>query len=95
MRRVLAAGLALTVSCGRGEGPPPTVKEVAVSATSTTLLVGATTQLTARVTGVDGQPVEHAEVTWSALNPAIVSVTPAGVATAMQAGQGTVRASGI
>lgn len=93
MRRVLAAGLLLTMSCGSGEGPPPSVKEVTVTATSLTLLVGASTQLTARVTGVDGQPVEHAVVTWSALTPAIVSVSAAGVATALQAGQGTVRAT--
>jgi hypothetical protein len=92
MRRVLAVGLLLTMSCGPGEGPPPTVKEVAVSATSTTLLVGASTQLTARVIGVDGEPVVHAVVTWSAVTPAIVSVSASGVATALQAGQGTVRA---
>lgn len=93
MRRVLAAGLLMTVSCGRGEDPPLTVKEVAVSATSSTLFVGASTQLTARVTGVDGQPVEGAQVSWSSVTPAIIGVSPTGVATALQAGEGTVRAT--
>ncbi len=81
------------MACGPGESPPPNVKDVSVSASATTLLVGATTQLTARVTGVDGQPVAHPLVTWSSVTPAIVSVSAAGVATALQAGQGTVRAS--
>ncbi len=93
MRRALAVGLALTMSCGGGDGPPPTVKDVTVSASATTLLVGATTQLTARVTGVDGQPVPHPQVSWSSLAPAILGVSPTGVATALQAGQGTVRAT--
>lgn len=93
MRRLLAAGLALTMSCGGGEELPPTVKDVTVSASATTLLVGATTQLTARVTGVDGQPVPHPQVSWSSLAPAIIGVSPTGVATALQAGQGTVRAT--
>lgn len=92
MRRVLAAGLVLTMSCSR-EGPPPTVKDVTVSAASTTLLVGASTQLTARVTGVDGQPVEDAHVTWASVTPAVIGVSPTGVATALQAGEGTVRAT--
>ena len=64
-----------------------------MSASDTTLLVGATTQLTVRVTGVDGQLVEHPLVTWSSVTPAIVSVSAGGVVTALQAGQGTVRAS--
>ncbi|MFA6165297.1 MAG: Ig-like domain-containing protein [Gemmatimonadaceae bacterium] len=93
MRRVLAAGLLLTMACGPGEIPPPNVKDVTVSASVTTLLIGATAQLTARVTGVDGQPVEHPLVTWNSVTPAIVSVSAAGVVTALQAGQGTVRAS--
>ncbi len=92
MRRALAAGLIVTVACGRNDGPPVSVKEVVVSATSTTLLVGATTQLTARVTGVDGLPVEGAMVTWSTPTPGIVRVSPDGVATALSAGQGTARA---
>ncbi len=92
IRRGLAVGLILTVSCGGGEGPPPTVKDVSVSASATTLLVGATTQLTARVTGVDGQLVPHPQVSWSSLTPSIIGVSATGVATALQAGQGTVRA---
>jgi len=91
MRRALAVGMAVTMSCGGGEGPPPTVRDVTVSAGDTTLLVGATTQLTAQVTGADGQPVPHPQVSWSSLSPTIIGVSPTGVATALQAGQGTVR----
>ncbi|MHB0963943.1 MAG: Ig-like domain-containing protein [Gemmatimonadaceae bacterium] len=93
MRRVLAAGVFLTMACGPGESPPPNVKDVSVSASATTLVVGATTQLTAHVTGADGQPVEHPIVTWSSVTPAVVSVSAGGIVTALQAGQGTVRAS--
>lgn len=64
-----------------------------MSASDTTLLVGATTQLTARVTDVNGQPVEHPRVSWSSLTPSVIGVSVTGIATALQAGHGTVRAS--
>ena len=93
MRRVLAAGLLATVACG-GDGPGGIpVREVAVTAASSSLVVGATTQLTAVVTGADGNVMPGAAVSWSSLAPTVVSVSAAGVATALQAGQGSVRAS--
>jgi hypothetical protein len=83
----------LSMSCG-GDGPSSaSVKEVTVSAVSTTLQVGATTQLSAQVIGRDGLPVPGARVAWSSLSPTIVSVSAAGIATALSAGQGTVRAT--
>ncbi|MBI2407393.1 MAG: Ig-like domain-containing protein [Gemmatimonadetes bacterium] len=93
IRRALVAGLILSVACG-GDGPgTPSVKEVTVSAVSTTLQVGATTQLSAQVIGLDGLPTPGARVAWSSLSPSIVTVSAAGIATAVSAGQGTVRAS--
>jgi len=94
MRRALAASLMVVTACGSGDGPGPvTVKDVTVTAASTTLLVGATTQLTAVVTGLDGQVLHSTPVTWTSVTPGIVSVSAAGLASALTAGEGKVRAS--
>ena len=94
IRRAVTAGLLVTAACGHSEGPPSVaVKDVTVSATSTALLVGATTQVTAQVTGTDGLPVQGAAVAWSSVTPSIVSVSSGGLVTALLAGQGTVRGS--
>lgn len=92
-RRALVSGLLVLIGCGGGEGPPVSVREVVVSATSTTVLVGASTQLTARVTGVDGQIVHGAQVTWSSVTSSVIGVSVTGLATGLAAGQGKVRAS--
>jgi hypothetical protein len=93
LRRALVAGLIVTAACGNGDGPGPvSVKDVSVTATSTSLLVGATTQLSAVVTGLDGQPVHGARVTWSTSAPGILAVSASGLVTALAPGEGTVRA---
>lgn len=93
-RRAAMAGVLMAAACGKNDGPPAvSVQSVTVSAASTTLLVGATTLATAQVTGTDGNPVTNAQVSWTSLTPAVVSVSPGGVITALAAGQGTVRAT--
>lgn len=93
MRRTLVAALIAMVACGGNEPTPASVKEVTVSAASSTLVVGATTQLSAQVIGTDGAPVHGVQVKWTSLTPSIVSVTAGGVATALAAGAGKVRAA--
>ena len=94
MRRTLVAGWLVTVSCGGHEGPNAIpVRDVAVNASATSLVVGATTQLTAVVTGTDGNVIASAPVTWSSVTPTVLTVSASGIATAMQAGQGTARAA--
>ena len=93
MRRALIAGLLIAAACGGGEEPPVSVREVRVTAGSTTLLVGASTQLSAQVIGIDGEPVHGAQVVWSSVTPSVVGVSATGQATALSAGQGTVRAA--
>lgn len=84
----------VVTACGSGDGPgPATVRDVTVTAASTTLLVGATTQLTAVVTGLDGQAMPGTPVSWTSVTPGVVSVSAAGLATALAAGEGRVRAS--
>lgn len=94
MRRALVAALLATVSCGGKEGPQTDpVASVTVTATASTLFVGATTQLSAQVRGADGTLITTQPVTWSSVTPGVLSVSAAGLATAVAAGQGTVRAS--
>jgi alpha-tubulin suppressor-like RCC1 family protein len=54
--------------------------------------VGANQTLTAKVRDLHGNPMEI-PVTWSSSDPAIASVDPSGVVTAMSAGDATVKAS--
>jgi uncharacterized protein YjdB len=94
IRRAAIAGVLVAAACGKNDGSPaPTVQSVTVSAASTTLLVGATTQATAQVTGIDGNPVTDAQVAWTSVSPSVVSVSSSGLITALASGQGTVRAS--
>lgn len=59
---------------------------------TTQLVVGGTQRLTARATNDQGAPVA-ATVTWTSLDPAVVSVTSDGLVTALTPGVGSVRAT--
>lgn len=92
MRRWLAMGLLTVVACGGKDGPGPSpVKELALSATSVLITVGATSVVTATAVDNDGNVIPGASVTWLSVTPAILSVSGSGVVTGLQAGQGTVR----
>jgi hypothetical protein len=67
----------------------PTVKSIAVTPASATIPRGGTQQLTATGTYADGTTGRLSGVTWSSSNPANVSVTSAGVATAAGAAGST------
>lgn len=94
IRRLLLLALPAAMSCKTGSEPiPATVREITVSATVTSLVVGNTTQLTAHVVSNEGDVVHGAPITWGTLTPGIVGVSAAGVVTALSPGTGKVRGS--
>ena len=94
MRRALVVGFLAAMACDNRTGPRTIpVGSVSVTAASSSIVVGATTQLAARVTGTDGNAIANADVTWSSATPSILDVSAAGIVTALQAGSGTARAS--
>ncbi|MHB1312902.1 MAG: Ig-like domain-containing protein [Gemmatimonadaceae bacterium] len=64
-----------------------------MTAASTALTVGGSTQLTAVPVGADGTVIQGARVIWSSVTPGILAVSGSGVATAVAAGVGTARAA--
>ena len=69
------------------------MRNVTIVLATTQLLVGATTQATARLTDVGGVLITDRTPTWSSLTPTVLSVSATGLVTALQAGTGTVRAA--
>lgn len=69
----------------------PTIDRVIVSASPTTLGVGASTQASAVAVDASGNPV-GGTFTWKSSNPAVVAVTSTGKLTAVAAGNSTISA---
>ena len=95
-------GLVLVVSCGDGatepppEPPPdlPRPTMVIVSPATVELnALGATVQLTARVSDQDGREVTGAAVTWQSAAPAVATVSGSGLVTAVGGGMAAVTAT--
>jgi hypothetical protein len=78
---------------GPGPNPAPVVARVAVTAPATTVLVGATMDLTARAHDAQDQEVTGLAVTWSSDKPAIASVSAAGRLEAKAEGAATITAT--
>lgn len=97
MRRAASAGLLalLAAACHHADGPgdASAVTKVSVSIPAPQILVGGVTQAVAILLDAQGDTVVDRAAVWSSLTPAVVSVTPAGVVTGLQAGIGTVRAT--
>ena len=97
MRRAALAGLTvlLAAACRHADGPgdASAVTKVSVTIPAPQILVGGVTQAVAILLDAEGDTVVDRAAVWSSLTPAVVSVTPAGVVTGLQAGIGTVRAS--
>lgn len=66
--------------------------EITIAPPSLTLEVGARASLTATVRDLEGRPLPNREVSWSSSAPTIVSVSPAGVVTALDVGSASVGA---
>lgn len=86
-RLVATVTLLFGAACGDG-GTPPAVVTISVTPSSATLEVGATTSLSATVTGASG-----ASVAWSSSNPGVASVDPTGTVTGEGAGTATITAA--
>ena len=76
-----------TISAAKGAGATK-VKTITVSPAGSSIQVGATVQLTATT-----KPASSAAVTWASSNPAVATVTQAGLVTGVAAGSATISAS--
>jgi uncharacterized protein YjdB/alpha-tubulin suppressor-like RCC1 family protein len=89
---ISAASEGRTGTAGITVTPVP-VTSVTVSPISPSLSVGQTTQLTATTRAADGSTLSGRLVTWSSSNPAVASVSSAGLITAVGVGTATITAS--
>lgn len=84
----------MVAACGgHNDQGPSTIKELTVTAAASSIVVGATTSVTATVVGIDGSILPGSHVVWTSTTPTILSVSDAGIATGLQPGAGTVRAT--
>jgi glucose/arabinose dehydrogenase len=86
---VVAAGIA----CGGDSTPPATLSRVEISATSATVVEGATLQLSALARLSDGSAQSGAAFAWTSDDTTIASVSATGLVTGRRAGSTTIHAS--
>lgn len=72
---------------------PDPVAVVEVSPSSTNLVVGSTTQLSATPRSVTGQILTGRTISWSTSTPSVATVSPSGVVTALGAGNAVIIAT--
>ena len=86
---------AMTITAVPPPPPPPPVPvaSVTVTGSTTTLVAGQTTQLTATTRDANNAVLTGRVVTWASTNPAAATVTGAGLVTALAAGGATIRAT--
>jgi hypothetical protein len=94
-RWIAAALVPFLFACAASEGPstPVPVASVTVLAPVSSLVVGATTTLTAALKNAAGEPLPGRAVTWSSSSESVATVTDAGVVSAISAGSVRVRAT--
>ena len=91
------AATGLTLACGGGgdggpSGPPP-VANVQITASATTLEVGASLSTTVRLTDAQGRVVTGRPITYASSAPTIASVDQAGTVTGVGPGSATITAT--
>ena len=88
----LLFALSLIVACkGDGGVGPLVTTTVAVTSSATQIAVNETAQATALVKDQNGNPLTGKTVEWSSLNPAVASVTPAGLIRGVAPGSSTIQ----
>ena len=96
VRGALVAGLLLAAGCGGEESPTaPSAIEATISVTypaGSTIFIGNQVQFEATVTLGDGSTQPAADATWSSDAPSVATVSPAGLVTAVAAGEATLSA---
>jgi trimeric autotransporter adhesin len=94
IRRTLAAVALASWACGSTQpDATPQVATVVVTPSSSTLALNAQLPLQAQVTDASGAIVPNASVVWTVKNPDVVSVSSAGVVTALAVGSTQVAAN--
>lgn len=87
---LLMFALAACVACGSDSASPgPTVRAIAVSPGTATVVLGNTLPLVATVSADDGVPIT---VSWSSNNPSVATVSGSGVVTGVATGSATISA---
>ena len=96
MRKAILALAALSVigACG-GTTDPPSNEVVTVTVTTPTpsIVVGATTQLTATAIRKDGSSVTNPSVSWQSNAPNVATVTSTGLVTGVAVGTAVIQAT--
>jgi hypothetical protein len=81
-------------ACNDTQGPSPSVGSIALSLPYDEIEIGATVQIAATVLNTNGVMMAGQTLEWTSLQPAIASVSPAGVVRGLSSGSATIRASG-
>ncbi len=93
-RFVVLGFLALLIqACGDATGPPTPARVVVTPGTATVEALGETKQFSARVEDGRGRTIPGAAVTWSSSRAEVAVVDETGLATAVKAGNATIRAT--
>ncbi|MEP7382319.1 MAG: Ig-like domain-containing protein [Gemmatimonadota bacterium] len=94
---IILGALALAACSGGTDATPPDtpgpVASVSVAAVTSTMIAGATQQLTAKLYDKDGKLVTTSSVTWSATPVSVATISATGLLTAVGPGTATVTAS--
>src|SRR5437879_6544485 len=88
----ISAALVVALAACMTEPPPP-VARIAVSPVTATIGTGATVQLTAVPYGVDGKALSDRQVSWSTDNPAVATVSGAGLVSGAGIGSAKITAT--
>lgn len=97
LRRWGLGGTLLLLSCGGATEPEapgtPSVAEVRIVSTVTSLVVGASAQLGAKAFDANGAELADRPIAWNSSSATVISVSTSGLASAHRAGSVTVTAS--
>lgn len=95
-RAALFLVVTVLAACSRNNASGPatqTPTTVIVVASQTSLVVGATAQVSANVYDQSGKIINGAKVTWESLDPTIATVTSSGLVSGVAVGSATIRAT--
>lgn len=98
IRGVLGVGVITLAACSGGSEPTPPdgpgpAASVSVAVVTSTMVAGATQQLSAKLYDKDGKLVTTGSVTWSATPASVATISASGLLTAVGPGTATVTAS--
>ena len=89
----IAAPASVPFTTGAVTMSAPGVASISLSQLSATVAVGGTVQLSATIRDSSGNVIQNAAVTWATSNPAVATVSTAGLVQAVGAGSATITAS--